>query len=29
MAVMADQPQKPLTEDERSILYGSKQHERR
>ncbi len=28
MAVMADQPQKPLTEDERSILYGSKQHER-
>lgn len=29
MAVMADQPQKPLTEEERSILYGSKQHERR
>ena len=29
MAVMADRPQKPLTEDERSILYGSKQHERR
>ena len=29
MAVMADQPQKPLTENERSILYGSKQHERR
>jgi GST-like protein len=29
MAVMADQPQKPLTEEERSILYGAKQHERR
>jgi len=29
MAVMADQPQKPLTEEERSILYGCKQHERR
>jgi len=29
MAVMADQPQKPLTEEERSILYGKKQHERR
>jgi GSH-dependent disulfide-bond oxidoreductase len=29
MAVMADQPPKPLTEEERSILYGSKQHERR
>ncbi len=29
MAVMADQPQKPLTDDERSILYGAKQHERR
>jgi len=29
MAVMADQPQKPLTEEERAILYGAKQHERR
>ncbi|HVB82311.1 MAG TPA: glutathione S-transferase N-terminal domain-containing protein [Candidatus Binataceae bacterium] len=29
MAVMADQPHKPLTEEERSILYGTKQHERR
>jgi len=29
MAVMASQPQQPLTEEERSILYGSKQHERR
>jgi GST-like protein len=29
MAVMAGQPQQPLTEEERSILYGSKQHERR
>jgi len=29
MAVMAGQPQKPLTEEERSILYGAKQHERR
>jgi GST-like protein len=29
MAVMADQPHKPLTEEERSILYGAKQHERR
>ncbi|HVA83282.1 MAG TPA: glutathione S-transferase N-terminal domain-containing protein [Candidatus Binataceae bacterium] len=29
MAVMADQPHKPLTEEERSILYGVKQHERR
>jgi GSH-dependent disulfide-bond oxidoreductase len=29
MAVMADQPQRPLTEEERSILYGAKQHERR
>ncbi len=29
MAVMADQPHKPLTEEERAILYGSKQHERR
>jgi GSH-dependent disulfide-bond oxidoreductase len=29
MAVMADQPQKPLTDEERSILYGAKQHERR
>ncbi len=29
MAVMADQPQKPLTEEERSILYGAKQHQRR
>ena len=28
MAVMADQPQKPLSEEERSILYGAKQHER-
>jgi len=28
MAVMADQPQKPLTEEERAILYGAKQHER-
>ena len=26
---MADQPQKPLTEEERAILYGAKQHERR
>jgi GST-like protein len=29
MAVMAGQPQQPLSEEERSILYGSKQHERR
>jgi GST-like protein len=29
MAVMSDQPQKPLTEEERSILYGAKQHEKR
>jgi len=29
MAVMADQPQKPLTEEERAVLYGAKQHERR
>jgi GST-like protein len=29
MAAMADQPQKPLTDEERSILYGAKQHERR
>ena len=29
MAVMADQPQKPLTDEERAILYGAKQHERR
>jgi len=29
MAVMSDQPQRPLTEEERSILYGAKQHERR
>jgi len=29
MAVMADQPQKPLTDEERSILYGAKQHEKR
>jgi GSH-dependent disulfide-bond oxidoreductase len=29
MAVMAGEPQKPLTEEERAILYGSKQHERR
>jgi GST-like protein len=29
MAVMAGQPQKPLTEEERAILYGAKQHERR
>ena len=29
MAVMAGQPQQPLTEEERSILYGSRQHERR
>ncbi len=29
MAVMAEQPQKPLTEEERAILYGAKQHERR
>jgi GST-like protein len=29
MAVMAGQPQQPLTDEERSILYGSKQHERR
>jgi GSH-dependent disulfide-bond oxidoreductase len=29
MAMMAGEPQKPLTEEERAILYGSKQHERR
>jgi hypothetical protein len=29
MVVMAGEPQKPLTEEERAILYGSKQHERR
>jgi hypothetical protein len=29
MAVMADLPQQPLTEQERSILYGAKQFERR
>ena len=29
MAVMAGQPQQPLTDEERSILYGSRQHERR
>jgi GST-like protein len=29
MAVMAGEPQKPLTEEERAILYGAKQHERR
>ena len=29
MTVMAGEPQKPLTEEERAILYGSKQHERR
>jgi len=29
MAVMADTPVKPLTEEERSVLYGSKQFERR
>jgi GST-like protein len=29
MAVMAEEPQKPLTEEERAILYGAKQHERR
>jgi GSH-dependent disulfide-bond oxidoreductase len=29
MAAMAGEPQKPLTEEERAILYGAKQHERR
>jgi GSH-dependent disulfide-bond oxidoreductase len=29
MAVMSGEPQKPLTEEERAILYGAKQHERR
>ena len=29
MAVMADRPQTPLTEEQRSILYGSKQFEKR
>jgi GST-like protein len=29
MAVMADQPQKPLSDEERSVLYGARQHERR
>ena len=29
MAVMADMPQRPMTEEERSILYGAKQFERR
>jgi GSH-dependent disulfide-bond oxidoreductase len=29
MAVMADQPVKPLSDEERSILYGTKQFERR
>ncbi len=29
LAVMADTPQKPLTDEERSILYGKKQFERR
>jgi GST-like protein len=29
MAVMADMPAQPLTEEERSILYGKKQFEKR
>jgi GST-like protein len=29
MAVMADTPVQPLTEEERSILYGNKQFEKR
>jgi GST-like protein len=29
LAVMADTPQQPLTEEEKSILYGKKQFERR
>jgi hypothetical protein len=29
MAVMADTPATPLTEEEKSILYGSKQFEKR
>ena len=29
LAVMADTPQQPLTEEQRSILYGTKQFEKR
>jgi GST-like protein len=29
LAVMADLPQQPLTDEERSTLYGKKQFERR